>query len=245
MRPQPTSSYVTSEPTAKEPRQFVTWTFYKVDPAWRRLPDDERARGKAEFAEVCERYAGDGVIVRSYTTVGLKAGVDLMLWRISYELEKIQQMESALRATGVGQYLDVSHNLLAMTKRSLYVDKLNPEHEAARLYVQPGRNKYLFVYPFLKTRDWYLLGQNTRQGLMDTHITIGNKYKSVKLNTTYSFGLDDQEFVVAFESDSPGDFLDLVMELRGTDSSKYTLRDTPIFTCMALPIGEALSALGG
>jgi len=86
--------------------------------------------------------------------------------------------------------------------------------------------------------------QAARQGMMDEHIEVGSKYRSVKLNTTYSFGLDDQEFVVAFETDKPGDFLDLVMEMRGTEASRFTLRDTPTFTCLARSLDEALDSLG-
>jgi chlorite dismutase len=80
--------------------------------------------------------------------------------------------------------------------------------------------------------------------MMDEHIRIGSKYRSVKLHTTYSFGLDDQEFVVAFETDYPSDFLDLVQELRETKASSYTLRDTPMFTCRARTLSECLEALG-
>jgi len=79
---------------------------------------------------------------------------------------------------------------------------------------------------------------------MDEHIRIGSKYRSVKLHTTYSFGLDDQEFVVAFETDYPSDFLDLVQELRETKASSYTLRDTPMFTCRQRTLSECLEALG-
>src|SRR5947207_70816 len=82
-----------------------------------------------------------------------------------------------------------------------------------------------------------------RQEIMDGHIRVGNKYPSVKLNTTYSFGLDDQDFVVAFETEEPKDFLDLVMELRETQSSKYTQRDTPIFTCVQMPMEQVLDQL--
>jgi chlorite dismutase len=167
-----------------------------------------------------------------------------MLWRIAYRLETLQEMTTGLLATGLGKYLEVRCSYLAMSKRSQYVDKLNPEHEGQRLKIQPGRFKYLFVYPFVKTRDWYLLPAHARQGIMDEHILVGNKYPSVKLNTTYSFGLDDQEFVVAFESDEPEDFLDLVQELRGTESSRYTERDTPIFTCLARDLTDALRLLG-
>jgi chlorite dismutase len=81
------------------------------------------------------------------------------------------------------------------------------------------------------------------QQIMDEHIKGGNKYPSVKLNTTYSFGLDDQDFVVAFETEEPKDFLDLVMELRETQSSLYTVRDTPIFTCVQMPMERILDQL--
>jgi chlorite dismutase len=131
-----------------------------------------------------------------------------------------------------------------MTKRSMYIDKLDPFHTVeSRTHIIPGKRKYLFVYPFVKTRDWYLLPLPERQEIMDGHIKVGNKYPSVKLNTTYSFGLDDQDFVVAFESDEPKDFLDLVMELRETQSSKYTQRDTPIFTCVQMPMENVLDQL--
>ncbi|HXR30646.1 MAG TPA: chlorite dismutase family protein, partial [Solirubrobacterales bacterium] len=101
------------------------------------------------------------------------------------------------------------------------------------------------VYPFVKTREWYGLDPDTRQKMMREHIHVGTTYPSVKLNTTYSFGLDDQEFVVAFEGDDPGEFLDLVQELRPTESSEYTELETPIFTCVALSAGKALDALDG
>jgi chlorite dismutase len=97
---------------------------------------------------------------------------------------------------------------------------------------------------FVKTREWYSRPAEQRQEMMDEHIRIGSKYRSVKLHTTYSFGLDDQEFVVAFETDYPSDFLDLVQELRETKASSYTLRDTPMFTCRQRTIGECLEALG-
>ncbi len=131
-----------------------------------------------------------------------------------------------------------------MTKHSMYVSEHTHEgQEGTRLTIAPGGAKYLFVYPFVKTRTWYLLSQAERQRIMTVHIAMGHKYPTVKINTTYSFGLDDQEFVVAFESDYPADFLDLVQELRETESSAYTLRDTPMFTCISMPVREILEAL--
>ena len=226
-------------------RQSITFSYYKLDPAWRRLPAAEREKGKADFAAVVKEYAERGTIIVPYSCVGLRADHDILLWRIDYQLERLQQMAAALARTGLGQYLLPSLSFLSMSKRSVYVDKINPEHDDLRTNIKPGRGKYIFVYPFVKSREWYLLHKQTRQGIMDEHIQVGVKYPSVKLNTTYSFGLDDQDFVVAFEGDHPEDFLDLVMELRETDGSKYTVRDTPIITGIQGSIEEVLETLGG
>ncbi len=226
-------------------RQFVSFFFLSIDPAWRRLPAAERAAHKAAFAEVWRTHASSGeVICRSYSTVGVRSDVDLMFWRIGYKLDAIQDMTGELLRTPLGGYLRPAAHLLGTTKRSVYEDKANPNHEEARLRIVPGRARYIFVYPFVKTRAWYQLPMEARQELMDEHITVGSKYSRVKLNTTYSFGIDDQEFVVAFESNYPEDFLDLVQELRETKASSYTLRDTPTYTCIARPIDEALGLLG-
>ncbi len=83
-----------------------------------------------------------------------------------------------------------------------------------------------------------------RKRLMDEHIRVGLMYPRVKLNTTYSFGLDDQELVVAFETNFPEDFLDLVQQLRETEASLYTLKDFPIFSCVRVPAEEMLNRLG-
>ncbi len=226
-------------------RQFVNFCFFKVDPAWRRLPEEDRSRGKQEFIRVVEEYAGK-VMVIPYTLVGIRGDCDFMLWRIGYELELFQEMMSKLLATALGKYLTVPYSYLSLTKRSIYVDHHEHEgQESKRLHIVPGKSKYIFVYPFVKTRSWYLLTKAARQGMMDEHIEIGHRYPSVKLNTTYSFGLDDQEFVVAFETDKPEDFLDLVMELRQAEASRYTERDTPIFSCVMKSLKEALDTLGG
>ena len=149
-----------------------------------------------------------------------------------------------LNKSRIGGYLAMPYSLLSMTKRSMYIDKLDPFHTAeSRTHIIPGKRKYLFIYPFVKTRDWYLLAQSERQRIMNEHIAIGHKYPRVKINTTYSFGLDDQDFVVAFEADKPEEFLDLVQDLRETESSKYTLRDTPMYTCRRAPIDEILDSL--
>jgi chlorite dismutase len=225
-------------------RQSVNFAFYKVDPAWRRLPKEQREASKKEFGAAVEEWRHRMLLI-PYSTVGLRPETDFMLWRIADSLDLLQEMSRQLNRTALGAYLTTPYSFVAMTKRSIYVDKhVHPGQEGRRAAIVPGEYRYLFVYPFVKTRDWFLLPIEQRQEMMDVHIKVGHQFPSVKLNTTYSFGLDDQEFVVAFESDKPGDFVDLVMALRETEGSRFTLRDTPIITCIRKPIHETLDDLG-
>jgi chlorite dismutase len=225
-------------------RQVVKFSFYRVDPAWRLLPAEQRERGKAELCRAVESF-GDRLLIRSYSLMGTRGDADLLLWQIGDALEDVQELSTAVYGTAMGPYLSEPHSFLAMTRRSMYV---SPEAEGAaaesRTVLSPGDARYLFVYPFVKTRAWYKLPKDERQRMMNDHIAIGRRYPTVKLNTTYSYGLDDQEFVVAFETDEPADFLDLVMELRETEASAYTERDTPIFTCIAMGLRQTLDTLG-
>src|SRR5688572_17356741 len=224
-------------------RQFVNFAGYKLDPAFRRLPASEKQQAREEFLALFAQRR-PGLMCLTYSTVGLRPETDFMLWRISMSADDFQAHSGAINKTRLGGYLTTPHSFVSMTKRSMYIDKVDPFHTAeSRTHIIPGKRKFLFIYPFVKTRDWYLLPLEKRQEVMDVHIRVGNKYPSVKLNTTYSFGLDDQDFVVAFETDEPKDFLDLVMDLRETQSSKFTQRDTPIFTCVQTPMEIVLDQL--
>ena len=228
-------------------RQFVKYSFFKVDPQWRRLPEELRYQSKQDFARAVTEIAEE-MFTRSFSLVGMRGDSDFFLQQVADTLEEIQDSAVRLWSTDLGAYLTQPHSYLAMTRLSEYVGKGKHEHEGQEgtgTRLRPVDAKYFIVYPFLKTREWYLLPQEERQNIMNGHITVGHKYPSVKINTTYSFGLDDQEFVVGFETDNPGDFLDLVMDLRTTRSSLYTLRDTPIFTGIHKTIEDTLDDLGG
>jgi chlorite dismutase len=215
----------------------VKYTFLKLDPAWRRLDDDVRETHKREFAAACADFA-DGHLLRAFSTVGTRGDTDLMLLVQAQNLDRIHEFHVVLAQSGLMKWGQVPYSYLAMTKPSEYSDE-------ARLEVRPAHAKYLFVYPFVKTRAWYALAPEERYRIMQEHIKLGREYPEIDLNTSYSFGLDDQEFVVAFETDDPASFLDLVQRLRTTESSLYTLRDTPTFTCINTSVERALSALDG
>jgi chlorite dismutase len=218
-------------------RHFVKYTFLKMDPAWGRLDSGQRAEHKREFTAACEDFA-DGHLLRAFSLVGTRGDADLMLLSQAQNLERIHEFHVVLQQSGLMKWCSTPYSFLAMTKESEYSDE-------SRLEVRPAHGKYLFVYPFVKTRDWYLLDAKERWRIMQEHIKVGREFPSIDLNTSYSFGLDDQEFVVAFESDDPGDFLDLVQKLRTTESSAFTKRDTPTFTCISCSLERALGSLDG
>ena len=217
----------------------MKYTFLRVDPAWRRLDEETRARDKREFMAACEDFDADPQhLLRAFSLVGTRGDADLMVLSQSVSLDAIHEFHVVLGQSGLMKWCSIPYSFLALTKESEY-------SEESRLEVRPEHAKYLFVYPFVKTREWYRLSPEERYRIMQEHIRIGREYPQIELNTSYSFGLDDQEFVVAFETDRPQDFLDLVQRLRTTESSSYTKRDTPTFTCISASVERALNALDG
>ena len=218
--------------------QYVAYTFYRVDPAWRRLPVEERTAAKDAFAEVVETWS-ERLELRAYSTAGVRPECDFFLWKITERYEDLGVLGAALNATPLAGWLDTPYSYLATTKPSQYTSA-----RRARKIVPRG-HPYLVVYPFVKVRPWYALAPEERQRAMDEHIAIGARFASIQNHTTYSFGIDDQEFMTAFECEEPADFLELMMTLRETEASRYTLRDTPIFVGRAAPIRSILDALDG
>jgi chlorite dismutase len=233
------------QPTA---RQFIRFTFFAVDPQWRRLPAAERELHREEFAEAVEAFAAQpNVLLRTYSCMGTRGDADFMVWLVSDDIDRLEQFSAVINQTALAGWLTRPYSYFSMTKQSMYVEKHvheGQEGRSNRLVIAPTGRKHLFVYPFIKTRAWYRMPAEERQRQMSEHIAMGHKYPSVKINTTYSFGLDDQEFVVAFESDSVSDFLDLVHEMRESEASTHTVRDVPSFTCTSMETAAILAALG-
>lgn len=225
-------------------RQFVKYSFFKLDRQWRQLPPDERQAHKAEFAEVIEGMS-KRMLTRTFSLVGMRGDCDFLIWTVNRDFDVVQRGMVEMRSTRLGAYLDMPHSFLATTRHSVYVDPTAPaaEQQGARA-VRSSASNFLFVYPFIKNRDWYMSGKEQRQAMMDVHIEVGRRYPEIRINTAYSFGLDDQEFVVSFDGDNAHDFLDLVMELRETLASTYTVRDTPSFTCRTATMHDILESLG-
>jgi chlorite dismutase len=220
-------------------RRYLKYTFVKVSPEWRRRSADERAQDKREFAAACAEFGADHFL-RTYSLVGTRGDCDLALRAVAPSLDPIHDFHVLLNQTGLLRWADISHSYLALTKESVYSDEEQP------LEPREGSDqKYLIVYPMWKKREWYALPGEERMRIMRSHIETGKKYPEIEINTAYSYGLDDQEFVVSFNAADPARFLDLVHELRGTESSAYTESETPIFTCITVSPERMLDALDG
>lgn len=225
--------------------QSVKFSFYRLRDDVRSRPYEERLGLDAALRDLLRGSASE-MVTRTYSTVGTRADTDFLVWQVHDDLGAIMRWHSALLRSPLADVLERKHSYLSMTMRSLYENPLHPEaaQNRERLRTDGGGSEYLFVYPMAKTRAWYRLAADERQRIMAEHIAIGHRYHSIKINTTYSYGLDDQEFVVAFEGDDPGEFLALVRELRDSESSSYTLFDTPMFTCRRVDASELGTEIG-
>ena len=213
-----------------ERREYFRFAFYRFAESWRALDGGARARALDELAGVLASPVAPWQLC--YSLAGLRADVDFAVWLKTTEgTAPLQEFERRIRATECGRHLVLAYNFISMTKPSPYArPETDPARAALRAY--PDGAPYVFVYPMVKTRAWYALTAEERGRVMRGHVEAAHKYPRIRINTSYSYGIDDQEFIVAFEGDDPAEFLDLVHDLRYTEASSYTLRDTPMFTCV-------------
>lgn len=229
-----------AEAAASEDRQyFFCHMFFKVDPKWRWMADLAKEESAKEVAGV---LAASGVRLRTYSTLGLRDDADFLLWFAAESVDEIQGAAARLYKTVFGKYISPSRTYLSRTRPSLYARggaSAPPSFAAGN-----APKRYAVVYPFTKSREWYLLSAEQRRVMMDEHIAVGQKYPGVVLNTAYSFGIHDEDFVLSFECDSLAEFQDLIMELRETDVSRYVAVDTPMIVCVSKDIIPLVSSLG-
>ncbi|HZC20878.1 MAG TPA: chlorite dismutase family protein [Nitrososphaeraceae archaeon] len=217
---------------------YLNFSFFKVDPKWRWLNEIGKEEAAKEFSSLIE-VANTKMKVRTYSTLGLRDDAEFLLWMISDSVEKMQILTSKTYSTVLGKYLDLSQMYLSASRPSIYSSKVIPGFATDE---QPM--KYTIVYPFVKSREWYLLPYDDRQKMMDEHIAVGRKFPQIRLNTSYSFGIDDQDFMLAFETNDLMIFQDLIIQLRETQVSKYIVRDTPMIVCIYKGVEDIIKSLG-
>ena len=221
--------------------QYVAYRFFRLDPAWRRLPAEERRAHKEAFADVVEAWQ-ERLQLLAYSVVGVRAETDFFFWQLTERWDDFRELAADLNATALAGWLEVPHSYVAATLSSKYFER-DPRRPPRR--VVPRRGPYLVVYPFVKVRPWYALPMADRKRAMQEHAEIGQRFPTITNHTTYSFGIDDQEFMTAFECEEPVDFLHLMMTLRETEASRYTERDTPIYVGALEEIRAVLDSLDG
>lgn len=219
--------------------RFVHALALGLDPAWRRLPAEERCQSAAELADLVA--AASEVTTHTYSMVGLRAGADVLLWSLAPSLDVLEEKAAAVLRSGMGRWMSVKESFLGIIQPSQYVKKPTPQEQSL---FSGERSRYLIVYPFTKSTDWYLLGREARQGIMNEHMRIGHDFPDVRQLLANSFGIDDMDFLVAYETDDLPKFGELVRALRGTDSRRSTVRDTPLLTGIHRSITEITTLLG-
>lgn len=224
------------EPNDDE-KYYFNFSFFQIDPKWRWMADLAKEESAREVENVIKN---SGIKFRSYSTLGLRSDTDFLFWFAAKSIEEIQKTISKLYLTVFGKYIIPTQTYLSCTRPSIYARK----GRIISFVAGNESKKYVIVYPFTKTREWYLLPKEERQNMMDEHIDVSQKYPDVVLNTTYSFGIDDQDFMLAFETDELRDFQDLIMDLRETKVSAYVKVDTPMIPCVKKEIIPLIASLG-
>jgi chlorite dismutase len=218
---------------------YLNFSFYKVDAKWRWLNDIAKEEAAKEFSSLVE-VAKSKMKVRTYSTLGLRSDTDFLLWMICDSVEKIQILTSKVYSTIIGKYIEPSHVYLSCIRKSVYsTNRIMPG-----FLTDEEPKKYVIVYPFIKAREWYLLPFEERKNMMDEHIAVGMRFPEVKLNTSYSFGIDDQDFMLAFETNDLIAFQDLIVQLRETKVSEYVTKDTPMIVCVYKEIEDIIRSIG-
>jgi len=221
----------------EEKRQFFNFSFFKVDPKWRWMADLAKEESAKEVENILKTSQAK---FRTYSTLGLRDDAEFLFWFASDTVEQIQDIMSKLYLTVFGKYITPTHVYLSSTRPSIYAKGSGGHGWLA----DEEQKKYVIVYPFIKTREWYLLPLEKRKEMMDEHIEIGKKYPEVILNTTYSFGIHDEDFMLAFETDRLDKFQDLIMDLRETMVSTYIKVDTPMIVSVKKDIIPLIKSLG-
>jgi peroxiredoxin len=214
---------------------FTAFWLYRSNRTHARATD-VREQSVRELTSLIEESAPEVELRAAYSATGFVAGVDLILWVVATDLSCIQQLGARIGRSCAAGSLELKHAYIGAAAASQY----DPNHGPAFLRGLPPK-RYLSVYPFSKTPAWYLLPFEERRALMVEHGRMGAEYPTILTNTVNSFGIADQEFIVALEDDDPNNLIKMVQRLRSAAVRVYTQLDTPVFLGLRKPFPEALA----
>ena len=203
-------------------------------------PDPDFLRSQAdELAALFDKFS-DRVGVRgAYSATGLRPDTDLFFWWTSNTVDDIQELLVEVRRTPLGRLLELTHTFLGVTRPA----EFNPDHLPAFLRGEEPK-RYLSVYPFVRTEDWYLMESGQRAQLLREHGTMGREFPDVLPNTTSAFGLGDWEWILAFEADDLTRIVDCIRRLGEAEARRYTKLDVPFVVGIRRELSEVIERLG-
>lgn len=212
---------------------YHSYIFFDPRATFRKLDNEQQKKIKKEFLKELQKEKK--VITCAYSTLGLKANTAFLLWFQADSIEQIQNFLNTLMHTEMGAYLKITYTFFGMTRPTQYSSGSSSHLDTTR-----KGGAYVIIYPFTKTKEWYQFDFEKRKDLMKGHIAIGRNFPQITQLLLYSYGVDDQEFIVSYETDDLSDFQKLVMDLRTDKVREYTLSDTPIFTCIYKSFEEVI-----
>lgn len=218
---------------------YHNYLFFSLSPEFYQLSSTEQAEAKANFCKVV--IADQRLIITPYLTRGFKPDTTFMLWFRGQDPSHMQELLGQLLHSRLGRWLTLSHTYFGIARASQYSGRTGKPEQVIQNYNE--RLPYFILYPFTKTHEWHQLDLSKRKEVMYEHMNLGITFPNIRQCLLYSYGVDDYEFVVSYESSTLEEFQDLVIKLRSTVGRPYTLRDTPIHTCIYHPIEQLLELL--
>jgi hydrogen peroxide-dependent heme synthase len=228
-----------AQPKARDLNQLVRYTMWSVFRLRDPLGDADRSPLAAEVADLFGELAGKDVVVRgTYDVGGLRADADLMIWWHAPAAEDLQEAYHRLRRTAIGRRLEPVWSQAALHRPA----EFNKSHIPAFLAQEEPR-RYVCVYPFVRSYEWYLLPDQERRAMLAEHGMMARDYPDVRANTVASFALGDYEWLLAFEADELHRIVDLMRHLRGSAARRHVREEVPFYTGRRKPVEEIVAAL--
>jgi chlorite dismutase len=221
---------------------FSSFVFLKLDPGFRRLVSNEKIAAKQEFENMVAACQ-EKVFLRTYMTSGLRADADILFWRVSDDLERLQDICARTFSSGAGQYLTPTHS---------YLGVYHPDGPAGRTDGREfgflpknsfGRHKFMLLHPLVKSQQWYELPETERRAMLAERETVLTKYADIRESVFQSYGLDGQEMIVAREARRLDELISATRELRDQRGKNFTTVDKPVFLCVGRDLREILDTI--
>ncbi|MGZ4115293.1 MAG: hydrogen peroxide-dependent heme synthase [Actinomycetota bacterium] len=213
---------------------YAVYPVFAVDPEVDLDPDDAAQEIENLFKELSDTVTVRGV----YSTVGFRPDADLMLWLVTPTIDAAQDAIVRFRRTALGRALELTWSFIGVVKPA----EFTADHAPAFAKGDPPK-RYLSVYPFVRTPEWYLLPGEERAALLAEHGLMGREFPDVLANTTSAFGIGDWEWILAFEADELDRIVDCLRRLRQADARRYTKEEVPFVTGIRKDVRDAVRDL--